>query len=451
MSKTFRAYDMNQQLLLPPDLRQWLRDDHLALYVSDVVEALDLSRILNKYEEGDSRGRPPYHPALMVKLLVYGYCTGRMSSRKLEQATYDDVAFRVLSCDQHPDHDSIADFRKRHLAELGQLFVQVLQLCQRAGLVKLGHVAVDSTKIKANAAKRESLRYGHFDAAEQALKAEVLRLLTEAQRIDDEEDTLYGAGRRGDELPAELRRRETRLAKIRELKAQLEQEAQQAAAQEQQQKAAAEPKNYRRRQWTKSEKGVVVPKDKTQRNLTDPDSRLMMDTTTGNYEQAYNPQLAVDAQTQIIVAARVVQAPNDQEQLVPTVLAVKENLGALPAIVSADGAYFSSAVITTEALRGIDLYVPPNEPEPSVMPEVAALDGSVRAQMWHKLKSKSGHKIYNRRKTIVEPVFGQIKHIRSFRQFMLRGLAQVEGEWLLICMTHNLLKLFRNLKPAPVG
>ena len=180
--------------------------------------------------------------------------------------------------------------------------MQVLQLCQRAGLVKLGHVAVDSTKIKANAAKRESLRYGHFEAAEQALEAEVLRLLTEAQRIDDEEDTVYGGAAR-DELPAELRRRETRLAKIRELKAQLEQEAQQAAAQEQQQKAADEPKNYRRRQWTKSESGAVVPKGKTQRNLTDPDSRLMMDTTTGNYEQAYNPQLAVDAQTQIIVAS----------------------------------------------------------------------------------------------------------------------------------------------------
>jgi hypothetical protein len=173
----------------------------------------------------------------------------------------------------------------------------------------------------------------------------------------------------------------------------------------------------------------------------------MMDTTTGNYEQAYNPQLAVDAQTQIIVAARVVQAPNDQEQLVPTVLQVKENLGRLPAVVSADGAYFSSAVITTEALRGIDLYVPPNEPEPSVVPEAPALDASVRAQMWRKLKSRPGRKIYNRRKTIVEPVFAQIKHVRSFRQFMLRGLSQVEGEWLLICLTHNLLKLFRAPKP----
>lgn len=442
MGKTFRAYDMNQQLLLPPDLRQWLRDDHLALYVSDVVEALDLSAIISKYDEGDSRGRPPYHPALMVKLLVYGYSTGRMSSRKLEQATYDDIAFRVLTCDQHPDHDSIADFRKRHLPELGQLFVQVLQLCQRAGLVKLGHVAVDSTKIKANAQKRESLRYGSLDAAEQALQAEVLRLLTEAQCIDDEEDTVYGAGRRGNELPAELRRRETRLAKIRELKAELEKEAQQAAAQEQKEKELDEPKNYRRRRWTKSESGAVVPKDKVQRNLTDPDSRLMMDTTTRNYEQAYNPQIAVDAEAQIIVAARVVQAPNDQEQLVPTVLQVKENLGALPAIVSADGAYFSSAVITTEVLREVDLYVPPNEPPPNTMPQ----DSSVRALMWQKLMSQSGRQLYNRRKTIVEPVFAQIKHVRSFRQFMLRGLAQVEGEWLLICLTHNLLKLFRDVR-----
>ncbi len=442
MGKTFRAYDMNQQLLLPPDLRQWLRDDHLALYVSDVVEALDLSAIISKYDEGDSRGRPPYHPALMVKLLVYGYSTGRMSSRKLEQATYDDIAFRVLTCDQHPDHDSIADFRKRHLPELGQLFVQVLQLCQRAGLVKLGHVAVDSTKIKANAQKRESLRYGSLDAAEQALQAEVLRLLSEAQRLDDEEDTVYGAGRRGNELPAELRRRETRLAKIRELKAELEKEAQQAAAQEQKEKELDEPKNYRRRRWTKSESGAVVPKDKVQRNLTDPDSRLMMDTTTRNYEQAYNPQLAVDAEAQIIVAARVVQAPNDQEQLVPTVLQVKENLGALPAIVSADGAYFSSAVITTEVLREVDLYVPPNEPPPNTMPQ----DSSVRALMWQKLMSQSGRQLYNRRKTIVEPVFAQIKHVRSFRQFMLRGLAQVEGEWLMICLTHNLLKLFRDVR-----
>jgi transposase len=445
MGKTFRAYDMNQQLLLPPDLRQWLRDDHLALYVSDVVEALDLSAFINSYEEGDLRGRPPYHPALMVKLLVYGYCTGRMSSRRLEQATYDDVAFRVLCCDQHPDHDSIAAFRKRHLVALGQLFVQVLQLCQRAGLVKLGHVAIDSTKIKANAAKSESLRYDSLEATAQALEAEVVRLLSAAQRIDEEEDSLYGVGRRADELPAELRRRETRLAKIRQLKVEMEREAQQAAIAEQQQKASGEPKNYRRRRWSKNEQGEVVPKDKTRRNLTDPESRLMMDLSTNSYQQAYNPQIAVDAQAQIIVGTHVTSAPNDQEQLIPTLLAVKKNLGQLPATVSADAGYFSSAVITAEVLRDIDLYVPPNEPEPSALPAAAG----VRAQMWQKLMSAPGRELYKRRGTIVEPVFAYIKHVRRFRQFLLRGLAAVESEWRLICLTHNLLKLFRAVRPLP--
>src|SRR2546425_823108 len=215
MGKTFRSYDMNQRLLLPPDLREWLRDDHLALYVSDVVEQLDLSKIMAVYEEGDLRGRPPYHPEMMVKLLIYGYCVGKMSSRKIEQATHDDVAFRVLSCNQQPDHDSIAGFRKRHLRELGRLFVQVLQLCERAGLVKLGHVAIDGTKIKANASKYQSLSYARMKEAEPELAAEVARLLGEAQRIDEEEDEQYGSGKRGDELPQELRDPETRLAKIR--------------------------------------------------------------------------------------------------------------------------------------------------------------------------------------------------------------------------------------------
>src|SRR2546426_8510588 len=255
MGKTFRSYDMNQQLLLPPDLRQWLRPDHLALYVSDMVESLDLSGITKVYDEGDLRGRARYHPALMVKLLIYGYCIGKMSSRKLEQATYDDVAFRVLSCNQQPDHDSIAGFRKRHLQELGRLFVQVLQLCERAGLVKLGHVAIDGTKIKANASKYQSFSYERMKDAEQELAAEVARLLAEAQRIDEAEDELYGQGKRGDELPAELRDRETRLAKIRALKAELEEEAKAAAAQEraEKEKPAAGAKRYHRPQWEVSE------------------------------------------------------------------------------------------------------------------------------------------------------------------------------------------------------
>jgi len=392
MGKTFRSYDLSQRLLLPPDLREWLRDDHLALYVSDVVEQLDLSEIMNSYEN-DLRGRPPYHPAMMVKLLIYGYCTGRLSSRKIEQATYDDVAFRVLSCNQHPDHDSVAEFRKRHLAALGRLFLQVLQLCQRAGLVKLGHVAVDSTKIKANAAKRQSLSYERLNKAERELSAEVARLLSAGQRIDEQEDSLYGQGKRGDELPVELRQRETRLAKIRELKAQLEREAKEALEQESQRKEEQKARKakgeevvetYHKPMWTKSASGEIEPKAKTQRNLTDPDSRVMMNTMTRSFEQAYNAQIAVDAQAQIIVAANVVQAPNDAEQLLPALTGVKKNLGRLPAQATADAGYFSPAGLADEQLKEVDLYVPPNnQPGMKSRPTVNAV---IRDQMRTKLQ-----------------------------------------------------------------
>jgi len=450
MGKTFRAYDMNQQLLLPPDLRQWLREDHLALYVSDVVESLDLSAITKVYDEGDLRGRPPYHPALMVKLLIYGYCVGKLSSRKLEQATYDDVAFRVLSCNQQPDHDSIAGFRKRHLQELAGLFVQVLQLCERAGLVKLGHVAIDGTKIKANASKYQSLSYERMKEAEQELAAEVRRLLDEAERIDEEEDELYGKGKRGDELPEELRERETRLAKIRALKAELEEEAKAAAAQkqaekEQRPKGAKRAKTNWRRKWEISDEGEILPLAKSKRNLTDPDSRMMKDLVTQSFQQGYNAQIGVDAQAQIIVGAKVVQAENDQQQLVPVLQEVAKQLGRMPEAASADGGYFSTAALTHEAVGGVNLHVPPNERAPE-QGETLPASASVQQRMWQKLKSPDGRAIYNQRQAIVEPVFAHIKHLRGFRQFLLRGLAQVEAEWLLVCMTHNLLKLFRATK-----
>jgi transposase len=454
MGKTFRSYDMNQRLLLPPDLREWLRADHLALYVSDVVESLDLSGILQVYEEGDGRGRPPYHPALMVKLLIYGYCIGKMSSRKLEQATYDDVAFRVLSCNQQPDHDSIAGFRKRHLQELGRLFVQVLQLCERAGLVKLGHVAIDGTKIKANASKYQSLSYARMQDAEQELVTEVARLLGEAQRIDEEEDALYGQGKRGDELPAELRDRETRLARIRTLKAELEEEAKAAAEQARAEKEKeAGAKRYCRPKWEVSEEGKVLPLPKSKRNLTDPDSRMMKDLVTQSYQQGYNAQIGVDGQAQIIVGAKVVQAGNDQQQLVPVLREVAQHLGRMPAAASADGGYFSTAALTHEAVRGVNLHVPPNEraPDPESLAETLPASASVQQRMWQKLKSPEGRAIYNQRQVIVEPVFAQIKHVRGFRQFLLRGLAQVESEWLLVCMTHNVLKLFRATKQAQMA
>ena len=242
MNKTYREYQPGQHLLLPPDLREWLPEGHLALFISDVVDNLELSAIFAAYEQGDGRGQPPFHPRLMVKLLVYAYCQGKPSSRKLEQATYEEVPYRVLAADQHPDHDTIAEFRKRHLHALAELFIQVLRLCQKAGLVKLGHVALDGTKVKANASKHKAMSYARMCAKEAVLEAEVAALLQQAKATDEGEDAQYGKQRRGDELPAELARRETRLQKIREAKAALEAEARAkaaATAEEVQQKLAA--------------------------------------------------------------------------------------------------------------------------------------------------------------------------------------------------------------------
>jgi len=458
MGKTFRPYDMSQLLLLPPDLRQWLPDNHLALYVSDIVEQLDLSAILKVYEEGDARGRPPYHPQMMVKLLLYGYCVGKLSSRKLEQASYDDVGFRVLSGNQQPDHASIAEFRKRHLPELAKLFVQVLQLCDRAGLVKLGHVAIDGTKIKANASKYQTMTYAGLTEAEQKLAATVARLLAEAERVDKAEDELYGPDKGGDELPEELRESKSRLARIRELKADLEREAREAA---EQQAAAAKEQNEERLRKAK-ERGKkpgrlaavpdpeqAVPRPKARRNFTDIESRMMKDHASNTFVQGYNAQLGVDAQAQIIVAATVVQAGNDQQQLVPLLVRVKQNLGQLPASVSADAGYFSAAAVTAEEIKSVAVHVPPNAPEPQACEYAAPLpeNATVQERMWHKLKSKEGAAIYNQRKAIVEPVFAYLKHVRGFRQFLLRGQARVEAEWLLMCLTHNLLKMFRAQQP----
>jgi transposase len=450
MGKTFRAYDMSQLLLLPPDLRQWLRDDHLAFFVSDMVEQLDLCAIVNAYEEG--RGRPPYHPQMMVKLLIYGYSVGKLWSRKIEQATYDDVAFRVLSGNQQPDHASIAEFRKRHLKELAKLFVQVLQLCERAGLVKLGHVAIDGTKIKANASKYQTMTYAGLTEAEQKLAAEVSRLLAEAERVDEAEDELYGPDKGSDELPEELRQGESRLRRIRELKADLEREAKEAA--EQQATAAKQQNEERLREAEESGRKVrgrlaqevdpeqATPAPKARRSFTDIESRMMKDHASNTFVQGYNAQVGVDGQAQIIVAATIVQAGNDQKQLVPVLQVVQQNLGRLPEKVSADAGYFSTAAVTDETLRTVDLYVPPNERPPqyqATLPEHA----TVQQQMWHKLQGEPGAAIYNQRKAIVEPVFAYLKHVRSFRQFLLRGLAQVEAEWLLMCLTHNVLKMFR--------
>jgi transposase len=464
MGKTFRAYNLDQRLLLPPDMRQWLPEGHLALFLLDVVSQLDLSEILKVYEDGDGRGQPPYHPVMMVTLLLYAYCTGKPSSRRIERATYEDVAYRVVAGDQHPDHDSIAAFRQRHLQALARLFVQVLQLCEAAGLVKLGHVALDGTKIKANASKHKAMSYERMCAKEKELEAEVARLLEQAQQVDAAEDAEYGKGRRGDELPAELARRETRLRKIREAKAALE-----AAARAQAEQAAAQARaKLAARAQHEAETGKKMggrppqvpdpehaqPAPTAQRNFTDPESRIMKDGATKGFEQAYNAQAAVDSTAQIIVATTVTQESNDKQQLVPVLKQVQENCGRLPAQVSADAGYFNSEQLTDETLRNVDLYVPPDRQKHSAAPETASAaeptDTSVVDQMRHKLKTAEGQVVYKWRKAIVEPVFGQTKEARGFRRFSFRGLRKVAAEWDLIGLTHNLLKLWR-AQPCPLA
>ena len=451
MSKTFRAYALNQRLLLPPDLREWLPEGHLALFVSDVVDELDLSAIVGAYEDGDGRGQPPYHPAMMVKLLLYAYSVGKPSSRKIERATYEDVAVRVLAADQHPDHDSLAEFRKRHLTALAGLFVQVLRLCQAAGLVKLGHVALDGTKLKANASKHKAMSYGRMEEAERRLEQEVQALLRQAEQVDAAEDAEYGRGRRGDELPAELARRESRLATIRAAMAALEAEATAQAAAEAE---AARAKLAAREERVGSAKGGVPkipdpeqarPEPKAQRNFTDPDSRIMKDGATKSFEQAYNAQAVVtEGPAQIIVAWGVTQAAADAEQFVPMVEQVAANTGQPPAAVLADAGYFSEGNLTAPSLAGIALYVPPDrQTHDGTTPAAGRPRSPIAEQMRATLRSAGGHAVYALRKAIVEPVFGQIKEGRGFRRFSCRGLPKVTAEWGLICLTHNLLKLFR--------
>jgi transposase len=453
--KTFKPYDPDQLFLLPPALRDWLPEGHLALFLSDVVEALDLTPIFTAYEEGDGRGQPPYHPALMVKLLVYGYCTGKPSSRKIEKATYEEVPYRVLAANQHPDHDSLAAFRQQHLAALAGLFTQVLALCQRAGLVQLGHVALDGTKVLANASKHKAMSYGRMGEAERKLEVEVAALLAQAQQADAAEDAQYGQGRRGDELPAELTRRTSRLAKIHAAKAALEAEARAAAAEA---AATAQAKLVARERQAETtgrkpsgppptvpDPTHAAPKPKAQHNFTDPESRIMKDGATKSFVQAYNAQAAVDGHAQVIVAAAVTQEANDKQQLVPVLTQVQANVGAAPAAASADSGYFSEAAVTAPALAAIDLYVAParHKHGEAPAPPAPADDGTARGAMRAKLQSATGHAVYALRKAIVEPVFGQIKGARGFRRFSFRGFAKVQAEWQLICLTHNLLKLFR--------
>ena len=455
--KTFKPYTPDQSYLFPPSPREWLPEDHLSYFIGDVVDTLDLSSIMSEYTHGDDRGQPPYHPVMMVKLLLYAYCVGKPSSRKIERATHEDVPFRVLSAGHHPDHDTIADFRKRHLQSLAGLFFQVLQICREAGLVKLGHVSLDGTKVKANASKHKAMSYGRMEKSEAELVAQIDALLKEAEVVDAEEDAKYGKGKRGDELPEELARRESRLKKIRQAKAALEKKAREKAEKKgAEAKAKIDERERKEKKTGKKTPGrkpavpdpdAAKPEPKAQRNFTDPQSRIMKDGASKSFEQCYNAQAVVDSESQIIVASDVTQQPNDKQQLIPMMKQTEENTGTKPDILSADAGYFSEDNLTDERLEGVDLYVPPDrqkhgdDPPPSELPSV--VDDTIKEKMRHKLRTDAGKKVYARRKAIVEPVFGQIKQARGFRRFSFRGLENVAAEWDLVCLTHNLLKLFR--------
>lgn len=429
MAKTFRPYDPDQLLILPPSVREWLPSDHLVYFVSDVIDTLDLSGIYDSYDE--ERGYPPYHPLLMTKLLLYGQVVGVRSSRKIQRACLEDVAFRVLCAGASPDFRTIADFRKRHLKALADLFTQVLQLCKAAGLVKLGHVAIDGTKVKGNASRHKAMSYSRMKEEEKRLRAEVERLLAQAAAEDAQEDRRYGKDSAGEDLPEELRRRESRLKKIQEAKVALEARAREEA------RAAgvAEPEEAK-------------PEAKAQRNFTDPESRIMLNSEKV-FVQGYNAQLAVDAAHQIIVAEDVVQQSNDKNLLVPMVEAVCDNLGETPEAVSADAGYWTEADVEQLDWYEIDAYVAPERIKHREWREAPRSDGeppadaSTKERMRHKLRTAEGRAQYDRRKVTVEPVCGQMKDVIGLRHFLLRGHENVRGEWRLGCTGHNLLKLFR--------
>jgi len=439
MSKTFRDWSLDQALLLPPSVHDFVPAGHLSRFVVALVtEELDLSTILASYK--GEKGQPPYHPAMMVALLLYAYAVGIYSSRRIAKACIERVDFMAIVALDAPDFRTTSEFRRRHLGALSALFVQVLKLCEQAGLVKLGHVALDGTKINANASKHKAMSYERMKKREPELQAEVDGWLKAAEAADAAEDAAFGVDRRGDEMPDWVADKQARLAKIRQAKAELEAEAKAKAAAEQ---AAREKKNGDKlRPGRKAVPPSDVPEPKAQRNFTDPDSRILK--TKDGYIQGYNAQAAVDAQEQIIVAHTLSNNGNDQAQLAPLLDATKANLGRNPDEASADAGYCSAANLRTLIRRRIKGYIATGRQKhgtKSATGKRSVKPGSLLARMNIRLK-RGGHRSrYRLRKQVVEPVFGQIKQARGFRQFLLRGIDKVKAEWAMICTAHNLRKL----------
>jgi transposase len=426
MAKTYRPYLPEQEFLLPPSLRDWLPEDHLAFFVGDLIDQLDLSAITTVYED-EERGYPPYHPVMLTKVLVYAYCVGVFSSRRIQRRLSEDVGFRVLAAGNAPDFRTIAEFRQRHLAALKGFFEQVLRLAKELGALRVGRVALDGSKVKANASKHKAMSYGRMREKQQQLRDEVKQLLAQAEAADAAEDAEYGADSRGDELPAELQRRESRLTRIREAKRVLEARAKEEAA------AAGRPAES------------AKPDTKAQYNFTDPESRIMKG--PDGFVQAYNVQVAVDDQ-QLIVGQAVTQETNDQHQLMPMITTIQQQSDSTPTALLADAGYCSEQNLAGMANTTIDAYISTRKQKHGERPGPCPhgplpTSATLIDRMSRKLHTKAGAAVYAARKAIVEPVIGQIKQARGFRQFLLRGFDKVQGEWSLVCTTHNILKLYR--------
>jgi transposase len=441
MSKHFRPWRIDEAQLLPPSVRDFVPEGHLARFVVSLVrESLDLRAITTSYRS--ALGQPPFHAVMMTALLLYAYCCGIYSSRRIAKACLERVDFMMIVAGDPPDFRTISDFRKRHLVALAGLFVQVLRLAETAGLVKLGHVALDGTKIKANASKHKAMSYERMKKREAELRAEVDRWLAAAEAADAEEDALYG-DKRGDELPDWVADKEKRLAKIREAKAALEAEARAAAEAKAGAEREAEEKRRaegRKRSGKKPSPPSGEPDAKAQRNFTDPESRILK--TKDGFIQGYNAQAAVDGKAQIIVEHGLTPSTSDQDQLVALVDGIEKNLGRKPAEASADAGYCSEANLAALAARGITAYVATGRAKHPADAK-RRLGGALTQAMRRKLKRAGWRSRYRLRKQIVEPVFGQIKQARGFRQFLLRGIDKVRAEWAMICTAHNLLKLAR--------
>jgi transposase len=459
--KKYRSWDAQQHGQEPVSPRDALPENDLVFFLLDLVPQIDLTPFHEHYAQ-ELRGQPPFDVTMMVTLLVYAYCVGVCSSRRIAAACERNLAFRAIVGNDPPDFRTISDFRKIHLAAFRLLFLEVLRLAGEMGMVKLGNLSTDGTKMRANASRHKAMSYGYMNKELERLKSEIDQLLKQAEQVDAEQDAALGS-RRGDELPAELKRREDRLAKIQEAKARLEAEARAKAEEEQHRRDGEQAKREAEGLPRRGKAAAPIdssPEEKSQTNFTDPEAKIMKQSNKG-FDYWYNAQAVVDGEAQIIVAAEVTSAANDKQQSVPMAQAALDNLDAagigrpkdadgnpVPIPNTADTGYFSKEAIEGLEKLGIDPYVATGRQkhhEAPDQPEAAtpSAEASVKEKMQQKLRSATGKALYAARKQIVEPVFGMTKSARGIRMFLLRGLEKVSAEWQLICLSHNLLKIWR--------